>query len=87
MIVSTAIVTVVDVAGATIGDFEFPLQVPVENIIKRFIEFLKAMDNEKYSDISNVYFKFKNNELKGQDTFWDMGIWDGSVIEFNYSGR
>lgn len=87
MTVSTAIVTVIDVTGTTIGDFEFPLQMPVKNVANRFIEILKAMDNEKYNDVSDVYFKFKNSELKEQDTFWDKGIWDGSIIELNYSGR
>ena len=83
MTVSTAIVTIIDVTGATIGDFEFPLQIPIKDIASRFIEILKAMDYEKYNDVSEICLKFKNKELKEQDTFFDKGIWDGSFVELS----
>ena len=46
--VNSAIITVKEFSGYEIGDFELPIKMPVEDLSKKLVDVLKAIDSERY---------------------------------------
>ena len=42
--VNSAIITVKEFSGYEIGDFELPIKMPVEDLSKKFVDVLKAIE-------------------------------------------
>ena len=57
--VNSAIITVKEFSGYEIGDFELPIKMPVEDLSKKFVDVLKAIDSERYEGISDRLYILK----------------------------
>ena len=53
--VNSAIITVKEFSGYEIGDFELPIKMPVEDLSKKLVDVLKAIDSERYYKIIRLY--------------------------------
>jgi hypothetical protein len=58
--VNSAIITVKEFSGYEIGDFELPIKMPVEDLSKKFVDVLKAIDSERYEGISDIKIRYNN---------------------------
>lgn len=79
--VDAAIVTIIDKNNTEIGDFELPLKVSVSELSKKIEAVLNAMDSDKYQGISDLRIEYKSKPLHDDETLYENGIWDGSIIK------
>lgn len=79
--VEFAIITIIDRNNVSLGDFELPLKVTVEELSKKMIRFLKAKDGERYMYLSELNFAYKDRVLDKSETLYENGVWDGSYLK------
>ena len=82
--VNSAIITVKEFSGYEIGDFELPIKMPVEDLSKKFVDVLKAIDSVRYEGISDIKIRYNNRILQNNQTLYSQGIWDGSIITISF---
>ena len=82
--VNSAIITVKEFSGYEIGDFELPIKMPVEDLSKKLVDVLKAIDSERYKGISDIKIRYNNRILQNNQTLYSQGIWDGSIITISF---
>lgn len=82
--VNSAIITIKEFSGYEIGDFELPIKMPVADLSKKLLDVLKAIDGERYANISEIKIKHNNKILKSNQTLYSQGIWDGSIISISF---
>lgn len=79
--VDSAIITVLDKNDNSLGDFELPIKITIEELSKKMVEFLKAKGAERYIGLSKLKFQYKNKELANNETLYENEVWDGSFLK------
>lgn len=82
--VDSAIITMLDKIGNTIGDFELPLKIPMKELEKKLVALLKAMDSDRYVCLEKIKIEYNGKILDEEDTLYQNAVWDGSVIKLIY---
>ncbi|MBQ8540527.1 MAG: hypothetical protein IJ435_03525 [Clostridia bacterium] len=82
--VDSAIITMLDKIGNTIGDFELPLKIPMKELGKKLVALLKAMDSDRYVCLEKIKIEYNGKILDEEDTLYQNAVWDGSVIKLIY---
>lgn len=82
--VDLVIITLLDKDGTEIGDFELPARMKVSELSVKIEEALKAMNSDKYSEISNLKLLYEDAPLSAKDTLYIKEIWDGSFLKLAY---
>ena len=82
--VDLAIITVLDTCDRVIGDFELPVKITVSELMGKIADVLMAMDDERYAGLNVTGIQYRNSRLQDNDTLYNNGIWDGSIIKLIY---
>ncbi len=79
--VDFAIITLIDKNNVSLGDFELPLKITIDELSRKMIRFLKTKDAERYLYLSDLNFAYKDRVLGKQETLYENAVWDGSYLK------
>lgn len=61
-------------------DVELPLKLSIEELSKKLVETLKAIDYGRFVSVDSINIMFKDKLLNPENTLEDYGVWDGSYL-------
>ena len=61
-------------------DLELPLKLSIEELSKKMVDTLKAIDYRRFASIDSIKLMYNDKMLNPELTLEDYGVWDGSYL-------